>query len=48
MKKIETLAEAHRIELVAVATLQVDFSRSNFAIEEIQHRRKGGVMARLV
>jgi len=47
MKKIATIAEAHRIELAphnpqsdvsTLASLHVDFSTPNFAIQEITHR----------
>ncbi|HYI92351.1 MAG TPA: galactonate dehydratase [Bryobacteraceae bacterium] len=47
MKKIATIAEAYRIELAphnpqsdvsTLASLQVDFSTPNFAIQEITHR----------
>jgi len=51
MKKIATLAEAHRIELAphnpqsevsTLASLHVDFSTPNFAIQEITHRGNEG------
>jgi len=47
MKKIATIAEAHRVELAphnpqsdvsTLASLHVDFSTPNFAIQEITHR----------